>query len=418
MLERRAAGEFPSKPHTELRSPGGRLRYEECITRRGFDGPYSIVYHEGRPHEAMPRTLTELGLPELESAVAAVGTFARGAAAPGGSDPLLRRHFRSSALPPGGDPLRARRALLGNEDVALSVLRPDRALAAYSVNGDADELYFVHRGRGVLRSVFGDLAFEAGDYVCVPRGVLHRFLLEETEQFWLLIECAAPLEVPAQYRNCVGQIRMEAPYGHRDFRAPVFHPPRDEGFDALVVRRGGRLHGFSYGGSPLDVVGWDGALYPWAFSILDFQPKVGRVHLPPTVHGTFVTRGALVCSFVPRILDFGAGAIPCPYPHASVDIDEVIFYSRGDFGSRRGVEEGSVSYHPAGIAHGPHPGKYEASAEAAARHLAEGTRHATDELAVMLDCAQPLRATSAAESVEDRDYHASFVDSARTRAED
>jgi homogentisate 1,2-dioxygenase len=312
-------------------------------------------------------------------------------------------------LPAGGDPLSGRRPLLHNADLVLSVLRPDTTLPAYSVNGDADELFFIHRGGGVLRSVFGDLAFREGDYVCVPRGVLHRFLLEDVAQFWLLVECVAPVEVPAQYRNPVGQLKMDAPYTHRDFRTPLLQSPRDEGFDALVVRRGGRWHGFSYGSSPLDVVGWDGAFYPWAFSIHDFQPKVGRVHLPPTVHATFVTRGALVCSFVPRLLDFGAGAIPCPYPHASVDIDEVIFYSRGDFASRRGVGEASLSYHPAGIAHGPHPGKYEASAAAAAQHLAEGTRHATDELAVMLDCSRALRPTAVAESIEDSEYHASFV---------
>ena len=193
---------------------------------------------------------------------------------------------------------------------------------------------------------------------------------------------------------------MDAPYSHRDFRRPVFAGPRDEGLRDLVVKRGDTFHGFRYGHAPLDVVGWDGAVYPWAFPILNFQPRVGMVHLPPTVHGTFATRGALICSFVPRPLDFHPDAIPCPYPHSSVACDEIIFYCAGQFTSRKGVGPGSISHHPSGVMHGPHPGAYEASI---------GT-HTTDELAVMLDTTRPLQATDAARNLEDPEYHASFSD--------
>jgi len=192
---------------------------------------------------------------------------------------------------------------------------------------------------------------------------------------------------------------MDAPYSHRDFKVPAFTGPRDEGIRTVVVKRAGAFHGFEWAGSPLDVVGWDGTVYPWAFPILNFQPRVSSVHLPPTWHGTFAARGALVCSFVPRPVDFGPDSVPCPYPHASVDCDEFIFYCRGNFTSRKGVGPGSVSHHPAGIPHGPHPGAYEGSI---------GSK-ATDELAVMLDTYLPLAATGAALGVEDAAYHDSFL---------
>jgi len=235
----------------------------------------------------------------------------------------------------------------------------------------------------------------------VPRGILHRFVLTpSTRQLWLSIECLGGMSVPEQYRNRVGQLRMDAPYTHRDFRAPEFRGPLDEGIRESLVKRGGRFHGFLQRSSALDVVGWDGSVYPFAFPILNFQPRVGQIHLPPTVHGTFAARGALICSFVPRPLDFHADAIPCPYPHSSVDVDELIFYCRGNFTSRRGVGPGSISHHPAGVPHGPHPGAYEASI---------GSKH-TEELAVMLDCYEPITATPAALEIEDLEYHGSFVE--------
>ncbi len=391
MLERIARGEVPQRPHTVFRGPSiegipGALRHEECITRRGFDGPYTIAYHLHRPHEARP--------------VDAHGSIVRPEAAPPQGPPLLRRHYRSTDVASSGSQLFARRPLLFNEDVVLSVLRPSESCSTYFVNADADDLYFVQEGGGALRSLFGDVRFSSGDYVCVPRGIVHRFDLDAgARQLWFLMECTDGVAVPAQYRNGIGQLRMDAPYSHRDFRVPTFEGPKDEGLRRMLVKRQGGLHGFEHAHSPLDVVGYDGTLYPWAFAIRDFHPKVGRTHLPPTVHGTFVTRGALVCSFVPRLLDFDPDAIPCPYPHSSVDVDEVIFYSEGNFTSRRGVGPGSISYHPAGIAHGPHPGAYEGSIGA----------KSTDEIAVMLDCARPLTSTGYALGVEDAEYHLSFV---------
>ncbi len=385
MLERLVFGQVPKKHHVALRDGAGNLRYEECLTRAGFDGPYTIVYHERRPH--------------LQRAIEPHHGFSLPETLPPRA--LARRHYRSSELPrPGGPALAARVPMLFNSDVVCGVVHPSEEDPVYFSNADADDLYFVLEGGGLLRSVLGDLRFEQNDYVYVPRGTIHRFVPDtQRTQHWLSIECLGGMGLPAQWRNEVGQLRMDAPYSHRDFRRVEFSGPCDEGIRDLIVKRQGAFHGFRYDASPLDVVGWDGSVYPWVFPILNFQPRVGLVHLPPTWHGTFAARGALICSFVPRPVDFHPEAIPCPYPHSSVDVDEMIFYCRGNFTSRRGVGPGSISHHPAGVAHGPHPGAYEASI---------GTRE-TSELAVMLDCYEPLVPTPQALAVEDLDYHDSFI---------
>ena len=384
MLDRMQVGEVPRKHHIALRDPEGNLRWEECLTRDGFEGPYTILYHEGRPHEQR------------------VAETSRGwkVPRPEGARPLKKRHFRSQDLGAGGAPIDARVPLLFNADVTISTLQPDASDPVYFVNADGDDLFFVKQGGGVLRSMLGDVPFAQDDYVFVPKGVLHRFELADGPQEWLSMELHGGLHLPKQWRNEVGQLRMDAPFSHRDFRRPTFEPPRDEGIRELVVKRDGAFHDFSIPRSPLDVVGWDGTVYPWVFPILNFQPRAGLVHLPPTWHGTFGARGALVCSFVPRVVDFHEEAVPCPYPHSSVDVDEFLYYVRGNFTSRKGVGPGSISFHPAGIPHGPHPGAYEKSL---------GTTR-TDELAVMLDCLLPLHATEAAQGIEDAGYHDTFIE--------
>lgn len=385
MIERRVAGRVPRKHHIQLRDEQGRLMHEECITTQGFEGPYTIAYHLRAPHTQA------LGEPkggwEPPRAVS--------------ERPLAKRHYKTQDLTRREGPaLKARVPLLFNADVTVGVLHPSEPDPAYLANADGDELFYIHQGGGVLRSVLGDLRFEAQDYVFIPRGLVHRFLPDKgVPQYWLWLECKGGVHLPRQWRNEVGQLRMDAPYSHRDFKLVEFTGPQDEGLRDLVVKRDDAFHGFVYQDSPLDVVGWDGTVYPWAFPILNFQPRAGLVHLPPTWHGTFATRGALICSFVPRMVDFHPEAIPCPYPHSSVDCDEIIFYAKGNFTSRRGVAPGSVSHHPKGVAHGPHPGAYEGSI---------GHR-STDELAVMMDTTLPLHPTAAALGVEDAQYHRSFI---------
>lgn len=386
MIDRIVAGEVARKHHIQLRGPGGELRFEECFTRDGFDGPYTILYHLRRPHT---HTLTA-AQHGWAPPIVALGSDER---------PLAKRHYVTDKLTErGGSAIDARTALLFNDDVISGVAFPDRDDPVYSSNGDGDELIYVHRGGGTLRTQLGEVTFVAGDYVYVPRGMIHRFLLSGP-QHWFWLQLSGGLHVPKQWRNDVGQLRMDAPYCHRDFKRPVFQGPGDDGVRDLVVKQGNRWHGFRYQDSPLDVVGWDGTVYPWAFPILAFQPRVSSVHLPPTWHGTFAARGVLVCSFVPRLVDFHPEAIPCPYPHSSTHCDEILFYCDGNFTSRRGVGPGSISHHPMGIPHGPHPGSYEKSIGA--------TR--TDELAVMLDTYKPLLSTAAALGVEDSNYQDSFV---------
>lgn len=383
MLDRMQLGDVAKKHHIQLRGAEGELRFEECFTRDGFDGPYTILYHLRRPH-----------------------THRLGKAAHGWTTPvasaeraLAKRHYKTQDLArQGGPQIDARVPLLFNEDVISGVAFPTVEDPVYIADGDADELVYVHRGGGVLRSLLGDVPFAQGDYVFVPRGLLHRFVVEGPQE-WFWFSFSGGLHIPKQWRNEVGQLRMDAPYSHRDFKRPELAAPRDEGLRELVVRRSGVWHGFTLSESPLDTVGWDGTVYPWAFPILAFQPRVSSVHLPPTWHGTFAAKGALVCSFVPRPVDFHPEAIPCPYPHSSTHCDEIIFYADGQFTSRRGVGPGSISHHPMGVPHGPHPGSYEKSIGA--------TR--TDELAVMCDVFQPLKPTPAALTVEDAGYQDSFL---------
>ena len=396
MLDRMQLGDIARKHHVALRGPDGSLRFEECFTRDGFDGPYTIMYHLRRPH-------TQLVVPTTHG-------WAPPVAAPSeASRPLAKRHYVTPQLAAAnsaasdGSALNSRTALLFNNDVISGVAFPTADDPVYVSNGDGDELIYIHRGGGTLRTMLGDVTFAQGDYVFVPRGLLHRFTLGEAkhvgEQYWFWMELSGGLHVPKQWRNDVGQLRMDAPYCHRDFKRPTFAGTADEGIRHVAVKKHNRWHGFEYQDAPFDVVGWDGTVYPWAFPILNFQPRVSSVHLPPTWHGTFAARGTLVCSFVPRLVDFHPEAIPCPYPHTSTHCDEIIFYCDGHFTSRRGVGPGSVSHHPMGISHGPHPGSYEKSIGS--------TR--TDELAVMLDCFLPLQATAAALRIEDPGYHASFV---------
>lgn len=385
MLERIARGHIPGKPHVVFRSAGGAPYYEECLTRGGFEGPFSMLYHEHRPHEAQP-VVSVLQCPPLSSTA---------------RSELRRRHFRCLALgAQKSPPLASDTPLLFNEQVVVGFARPSGQDRAYVSNADADRLYFVLQGAGVLRSAFGDLRFGAQEYVYVPKGVIHRFVPEpNVPQAWLWLEARSGFRIPTRYRNAVGQLRMDAPYSHRDFRAPEFTGPVDEGLRLVVVKRNQTFHTFEYPHSPLDVIGFDGAVYPLVFPILAFQPRVGQLHLPPTVHATFEAEGALVCSFVPRLLDFHEAANPCPYPHSSVDMDEVLFYVSSAFTSRRGIASGSLSYHPAGIPHGPHPGAYEAVPEA----------RRTDEIAVMLDTSSALSVSVQALEVEDPGYHGSFA---------
>jgi homogentisate 1,2-dioxygenase len=397
MLDRVCLGTVARKHHVALRDEAnhGKLLYEHCLTRRGFDGAYTIFYERALPPRDVAHRRSDLP-PDPE---------------PYFDEGLHRRHFMAGRCEGTGDHLSTRQVLLCNADVAIGICRPLSRLPRYFSNADGDELYFVQSGSGTIESVFGPLSYHPGDYILIPRGAVYRVCPapaenatdEEAPPLWLFIEGRRHLEIPPNFRNPWGQLRMDAPYSHRDFRRPsrlpdLSGPDFTPGRYPIVTKRLGIYHEILRDTDPMDIVGWDGSVYPIALSIHDYQPKVGRVHLPPTMFSTFTGGGFIVCSFVPRLVDFDKDAVPCPYPHSSVDCDEVIFYSSGNFTSRRGIGPGSISHHPTGIPHGPQPGAYEASLG----------KTRTDELAVMIDTFLPLGVTTTARSVEDPDYHDSW----------
>jgi homogentisate 1,2-dioxygenase len=390
MIDRQCAGVLPDKPHTACRAPDGKLLYEEMLTRSGFGGAFTYLYHRFPVTAHREVQLTKRGWqpPHIDP----------------GPKPLRRRLYLSDRVPAGGMLVDRRFPLLFNEDVTILLARPTVTDDVYFANGDGDELWFVHEGAARVESPCGWLEANAGDYVWIPKAMVHRWHVVQPPRL-LGFEAREGVAIPPAYRNPVGQMRMDAPYTHRDFARPrgpiATFEHVQEGPRELLVKKKGGFTRFVLEHPPMDVVGWDGFVYPFAFPIEKFAPKTGMVHLPPTVHATFEGHGFLVCSFVPRLLDTHPQAIPCPYPHSSVDCDEVILYLRGNFTSRRGVGPGALSLHPAGIAHGPHPGAYEASI---------GTKK-TDELAVMCDTFQPLAPTAQATNLEEAGYHESWLES-------
>ncbi len=389
MIDRQSAGLMPAKPHTICRDPEGNLLFEEMHTRGGFSGPFSYFYHR------YPVTANR----EVEAS-------GRGFAAPVSLDaaryPLRRRLYNSDRIEAGGQLVDKRTPILFNRDLTILLARPTESDDTYFANGDGDELWFVQEGKARLESPCGWLDVNEGDYVFIPKALVHRWHIVSKEMRLMCFEGHSGLFIPSQFRNPVGQLRMDAPYTHRDFVHPVgpISTPGaiQDGPRELLVKKGGRYSRFALQNPAMDVLGWDGFVYPWAFNIDKFQPKTGMIHLPPTIHTTFEGPGFLVCSFVPRVTDTHPEAIPCPYPHSSVDCDEVILYLRGNFTSRRGVGPGALSLHPAGVVHGPHPGAYEASI---------GSKR-TDEVAVMVDTLLPLLATEQAAAIEDTGYHDSW----------
>jgi len=371
-------GSIPHKRHTQFRAPDGSLYREEVMGTRGFSGIQSILYHRHPPTEVKHVE----PLADLKVAYADFGG-------------VRHRHFKSLNLPVGGDGYSARRVWLGNSDVTIGVARPTEAMDYYYRNGDNWEVVFVHQGRGQLESIFGWLDFGPGDYLVIPVGTTYKLHFDGGDNRLLVIESTTPVEPPRRYRNEYGQLLENSPYCERDIRPPdrlETHTERGE-FEVRVRARG-QLHRHVLAHHPLDVIGWDGYLYPWIFNIGDFEPITGRVHQPPPVHQTFEGGNFVVCSFVPRLFDYHPQAIPAPYAHSNVNSDEVIYYVDGNFMSRKGVEVGSFTLHPSGLPHGPHPGTAEASI---------GVKE-TKELAVMVDTFRPLQVAVEALEFEDDGY--------------
>ena len=377
-------GEIPKKRHQVFRQPDGSLYPEQLVGNKGFSGISSLLYHLRQPTQVKEAKLFRSV--KLEAAELT---------------PLRHRHFRLHRLKEGGSPILDRVPVLFNNDVASYFVQPDQNDDFFYRNSEGDELVYISEGQGVLESQFGDLPFRQGDYLVIPRGVVHRYNLEGGMARMLILDAAGYFRTPKRYRNEHGQMIEGAPFNERDFRLPQDLKTHDEEGDfRILVKQYEALTEMVLDHHPFDVVGWDGYFFPWALSIYDFEPKVGRFHLPPPVHQTFECEGFVVCSFCPRPYDFDPEAVPAPYNHANVMSDEVIYYASSEFMSRKGIEFGSVTLHPDGIPHGPHPGRMEDS-------IGKGS---TDELAVMFDTFRVLKTAKQMLAVEDDGYYKSWVE--------
>lgn len=377
-------GNIPAKRHTVFRKPDGSLYAEELVSTHGFSSTYSLVYH------CHPPTLVKkIGEPYSVTPMVAREKH------------LKHTSLKGFKVQPVDDYLDSRKPVLINKDLHISLAAPRQSMDQYFYkNSQADEVIFVHEGTGKLKTGYGEIPFEYGDYLLIPRGVIYQLEFDTTSNRLLIVESFTPVRTPKRYRNDFGQLMEHSPFCERDMKLPRNLQTHDELGDFEVrIKKEGLIYPYVYGSHPFDFVGWDGYHFPWGFSIHNFEPITGRVHQPPPVHQTFETDAFVLCSFCPRLYDYHPQAIPAPYNHSNVDSDEVLYYVAGDFMSRGSVEKGQITLHPGGIPHGPHPGTVEKSIGQ--------TR--TNELAVMIDPFRPLMLTDEALKIEDPDYFKSWL---------
>jgi homogentisate 1,2-dioxygenase len=383
----RSVGDVPRTRHTAFRDDAGQLRYEELMGEEGFSSDSSLLYHRGVPSAIVDSQVWELA--DLSTTP---------------NHPIKPRHLKLHDVPVGGDPVTGRRLILGNGDVRISYVVTD-APSPYYRNAVGDECVYVEDGSGTVETSFGVLSYRPGDYVVIPRATTHRWLPSDVDgelSRLYAIEANSHISPPKRYLSRFGQLLEHAPYCERDLFGPE-EPLVEDGTDVevLVKHRGNGPSGLvgtrlTYATHPLDVVGWDGCLYPYTFNVEDFMPITGKVHQPPPVHQVFEGTNFVVCNFCPRKVDYHEQSIPVPYYHSNVDSDEVMFYVGGDYEARKGsgIDLGSISLHPGGYAHGPQPSAIEASI---------GVEY-FDELAVMVDTFRPLGLGEAGRAVEDPAY--------------
>lgn len=377
------AGSVPPKRHTQFRRPDGGLYAEELFSTKGFSSVSSLLYHLDPP-----------------TATLDVRPWARELPTFGPNEPLQNRHFRTrSGRADGGDAVDGRTYLLGNPDLTIAVADVDRPMTYFYRNAGGDELVFVHDGTGTLETPFGDLRYRAHDYLVIPAGTTYRLQPAEPTRL-VFFASRGHVAIPRKFRNESGQLEEHAPYHERDFRAPALRDPigtRGEYEVRVASHERGAIHIVEH--HPFDLIGWDGYCYPYAFNVDEYAPVTGKLHQPPPAHAVFEAPGAAFCVFVPRLFDYHPLAIAVPYHHSNVDCDEVLYYVSGNFMSRRGIDEGSITLHAAGAPHGPQPGAIEASLG----------KTSTDEIAIMVDTFAPLGIADAARACEDATYFRSWI---------
>ncbi len=378
-------GKIPHKRHIQFKKPDGSYYYEQLFGTIGFDGMSTNSYHEQRPTQVK----------EIQKKYNVTPKIAI-------ENNLKSYRLKGFLVPPENDYLKSRKAVLTNTDCTIILAAPKNATTDYFYkNADADELLFVHKGSGKLRTMFGNLDFKYGDYLLIPRGIIYKIEFDTTENRLFIVESNSPIYTPKRYRNWFGQLLEHAPFCERDIRQPQELETYNESGNFIIkVKKKNDIFEMIYATHPFDVIGYDGFNYPYAFSIHDFEPITGRIHQPPPVHQTFETNTFVVCSFVPRLYDYHPLAIPAPYNHSNIDSDEVLYYVDGDFMSRNDIAPGHISLHPAGIPHGPHPGAMERSIG----------KVKTNELAVMVDTFKPLQITEEALKIADENYYKSWLE--------
>ena len=378
-------GTVPRKRHTVFRKENGELHAEELFGTQGFSGNASLVYHLhpptniirfDEPYSVEPEIAVEKNMKPLS--------------------------FKGYEIKPEDDFLESRKTLLVNNDLHIGLAAPRSFSKEYFYkNGDADEMLFIHKGSGTLRTMYGKIPFEYGDYLVIPRGTIYQIDFDSEDNKILYIESFSPIVTPKRYRNNYGQLLEHSPFCERDYKLPQDLETIDEkGEFKVKVKKQGVMHTYYYAYHPFDVVGWDGFHFPYAISIHDFEPITGRIHLPPPIHQQFEGHNFVVCSFVPRLYDYHPDSIPAPYNHSNVDSDEILYYVDGDFMSRNNIEMGQITLHPGGIPHGPHPG-------AAERSIG---KKETEELAVMIDPFRPMQITKEAMNIDIPDYYKSWIE--------
>ena len=377
-------GEIPLKRHTAFKDKEGNFYYEELFGTIGFEGMSSLMYHTQRPTQVKEILNSYDVSPKISVAK--------------NTKALKLDGFKANAH---DDFLESRKCILVNTDCQIIVAAPKKSLTEYFYkNTDSDEVIFVHKGSGKLRTMLGNIEFKYGDYLVIPRGIIYQIEFKDQDNRLFIVESKSPIYTPKRYRNWFGQHVEGAPYCERDLHPPFELETYNQNGDFLIkVKKQNMIHEYIYAAHPFSVVGWDGYNFPYKFSIHDFEPITGKIHQPPPVHQTFETNKFVICSFVPRLYDYHPDSVPAPYNHSNIDSDEVIYYVDGDFMSRNDINKGSITLHPAGIPHGPHPGAMEKSIG----------KKETFELAVMVDTFSPLMVTEDAVNLTDGQYHTSWL---------
>ena len=377
-------GNIPPKRHTTFEKPNGGLYQEELFGTAGFAGRSSLIYHIHPP-----TVVNEVKrLRDLTPKIAI-------------DKNMKAMSLQGFSVPPTDDYIESRKTLFVNNDLHIGLAAPKSFSKDYFYrNSDADEMLFVHEGSGKLRTMYGNIDFAYGDYIIIPRGTTYQIDFDSENNRLLYVESFSEITTPKRYRNNYGQFLEHSPYCERDFRLPKDLKTHDEkGNFKVLAKKQGVLWEYMIGYHPFDVVGWDGYNYPYAFSIHDFEPITGRIHMPPPIHQQWEAAGFVVCSFVPRLYDYHPKSIPAPYHHSNIDSEEILYYVDGDFMSRNNIGRGQITLHPGGIPHGPHPGAIERSVG----------KKSTEELAVMIDPFRPLSITEDAMKLEVEDYYKSWI---------